>query len=581
MRKLTLENSRLKRAHEWSRRQLVQFQDLRTQRWLMAAGAHYSDKGADGPAVPLPLMAMALNIYSQALVSKNPAALCLPQDPQKKREAKLFEVDLNRQFEEMELAVQLERCVREALISVGILLVGLAQTDQIKVGKKKYVVGKPFVANVGLDDFVIDMGCKCFDQAYFMGHRYRLPIQAIKESGQYKNVEDLQETIWRGGNEQGNDKVAQMTRDGEMVEQPLYPLTDLWDIYCPYTGVIQTWRCDENGYMIGDEPIWERDYTGPKFGPYLILGLGEVPDNPMPLPPAALWQDPIQLMNDVQNKIGNQARRQKDILGVPQNSYDDAQAAVRTEDGDVIKLDNPQGLVKTPLWGVNRELLAYGLTLDGMVNKVLGNLNLLGGLGAESPTATQDEMLSGSANKTLESMQRTVYGWTQRVMQAIGYYHFYDPLRKNPIQIKIPGTSVEWTEESAYDPDANFDEYDIKIVPYSMQDKSPQQRLQFMFMVLDKMAPYAGLAAQQGKLPNIPAILEDAARYGGVKETTGWWTTGEPVGSATDSENNTTPGQLPMAQSSTRKYVRENRSAATGSGTNMQIAQMLSGGQSQ
>lgn len=55
------------------------------------------------------------------------------------------------------------------------------------------------------------------------------------------------------------------------------------------------------------DPIRIVDWEGPESGPFCILGFSEVPDQTMPLAPAATWYDLHNMINVLYRKMRRQA----------------------------------------------------------------------------------------------------------------------------------------------------------------------------------------------------------------------------------------------------------------------------------
>lgn len=62
-----------------------------------------------------------------------------------------------------------------------------------------------------------------------------------------------------------------------------------------------------------------------------------------------------------------------------------------------------------------------------MMSYIAGNLDVLGGLSAQSDTLGQDRILNQSANQRINDMQSRVYSFTTKVIEALGWYVWNDP----------------------------------------------------------------------------------------------------------------------------------------------------------
>ena len=82
------------------------------------------------------------------------------------------------------------------------------------------------------------------------------------------------------------------------------------------------------------------------------------------------------------------------------------------------------------------------LELEQEFKMYAGNLDLLGGLSAQSETASQDKLLAGQANKLLDAMQRRVLAFTKQVVKSLAWYLWNDPFINMPLTRRVPGVRL-------------------------------------------------------------------------------------------------------------------------------------------
>ncbi len=128
------------------------------------------------------------------------------------------------------------------------------------------------------------------------------------------------------------------------------------------------------------------------------------------------------------------------------------------------------------------------------------------------------------------------------------------------------------------DRENDFLEYNVDIQPYSMQFKSPSQKLQQLRTILAEMIlPFIPMMQAQGATLNFEALLKTTADLGDIEELNDIITyanpqikQGDPVGQP--------PAKAPVTS---RTNVRVNRSTTSNSNRDKIIAQAAMGGRAQ
>jgi hypothetical protein len=188
-------------------------------------------------------------------------------------------------------------------------------------------------------------------------------------------------------------------------------------------------------------------------------------------------------------------------------------------------------------------------------------------------------------------MQQAVVSFAKNVVTDIGQYMFEDPELNMSLEKSDPNNVVTVVEQwSAEQIEGDFFQYNIDLVPYSMQDKSPQETLAFVQQIITGVAvPLLPLLQQNGITINFEELFKLYAKYGNTPELidvltfqSGETEPQEPQGgSRTTQSPNTTRTNVRVNRSGATKSGRENALAQTliGSGTNNQAAQTAVRGQ--
>ena len=509
---------RLLEAARHSRKQLQPFRKHRFDAIQQYVGYNYSDTGAR-EIVPANLLELAVSIYVRQLVAANPQVLISTPHRELKASAVNRELAINHLIKEIRLQKTIEEFVLDAMFSVGIVKVGMVKSGVIEIEGFPYDVGQPYAGVVSLDDWVVDMSAKRYEEAAYSGNRYRVLYDEIMESDAYMNTEKLQPTLKKEMNIEGEQKAESISQGTAQYDRDEYQdYVDLWDYWLPKEGLIITVPADDGNEHA--QPIRIVEWAGPESGPYHLLGFGEVSDSIMPLSPVALWRDFHDLSNEIFRKLGRQAKRQKESLVYQGTSAEDAERQVNSLDGEAIREDTPGATRVLTYGGPNQINLAFLMQMMNMFNRFSGNLDTLGGLAAQSETLGQDKLLTESASKRVQAMQDRVTGVVKEVISSLSWQLVNDPLIQLPLTKRIPGVdqSIDFVF-SAESLEGDFDDYNYDIEPFSMQYKSPATRLNTINVLMQNtVIPAIPMMGEQGIQINWDGYMRMVAKLTGMVE---------------------------------------------------------------
>jgi hypothetical protein len=570
---------RLKTAVDLNFKRMQPYRESRFKFIQQYVGYHYSKKGLKS-RIPVNMMAQAVIIYIQKLVSSNPKAFVTNFNSQLRNSAVNLGLAMDQSIREIEYKSTLQKVILDALFGFGVVKKGVALQSKVEFNGFTHDVGQVFVDHTSIDDFVFDMAAKRWDQCSFMGNKYRLPCDFAIESGQFdpdilKKMYRLKTLEFRKTNESGGDYETEgLSRDaGGSSEEEFLDYFEMIDIWLPYHGKVLTMPYASSEAYWG-APLREADWMGPESGPFNILSFHDVPDQILPLPPAALWMDLHELGNKIFRMLGKQAERSKTILAVARGGGKDAEKILEAADGEAIGVTSPEKCQEYKFGGVDNVGLAFFLQLKELFSYYAGNLDTLGGLGAVTDTVGQDKLLSESSNEMVNGMRDRVYDFTKRDFKDISWYLWYDPLTEIPFTKPITGTNINidyvYTDE---DKEGDYLDYNFNVVPYSMQEDTPTTKLAKLSEVFNTFMPILmPMMQQQGIMVNAQNFLDIIARYSNLPElnhilmfASGQSQEGEPIGT-------------PASKTTKRTYERINRPGATiGGKTQAMMTALLSG----
>jgi len=566
----------LRRSVTESYRALAPFRRNRIESIKEHVGKHYSDDGA-GHEVPLPYMALAADTYHWTLSSRVPQVMITPRRnfalrPQSER----MEQALNHLFQhEINAYWSFSRATRNAIFGMGMMKCGTVPKYQVEIEGFQHDIGQFFADPVSIDDWVHDRRAKTYEQVTFAGNFYELPYQLVMEDPYFTNKDGLKPTSRFDTNElDGGERKAQEISRGDSWTPDAgewMPMVKLLDLWLPMTGrepLFITIPVAEG------KPLHVEEWTGPERGPYHLLGFGDVPDQIMPLPPAALWMDMHKFANALFRKAKQQALRQKTVTVYRGSAADDAAREQKASDGTMLLADDPDGIRELVRGGADPRTIALIIQSRDLFSWLAGNLDTLAGLSPQADTAAQENLLNTNAGKRFEQMQYSVYVFQHDVMKDGAWYTYNEPLIEYPTIHRVPGTDIAipqaWTPD---DREADFIEHEFSIDPNSLVFQTPGGKLRRLTEVWERFViPMMPQLEARGITPKVETLLKLIAKYSNLPEIEEILDFGQPPMEAGGGSHERT-----MAPNTTRTNVRINRPGGTRSGRDAAMMQTLMG----
>lgn len=502
----------LQNSIEPSLKQLEPFRNELAKALKSYTGPHYG--GNDGPNRPVNMLQLGVESLLQQLSSRSPQVLCTTHKPELKSAAVELELAMNQVLKKMKFEQEHRLWVLSAIFLVGIMEVGLDVVDSPEIDGEELPITDIFCETIMFDDFVFDTTAKKWDrrQVAFWGHKYRMSLEEAKNDKSFNSeARKALKPVETGGDRNKTENLSKSGNRGE----PFTEMCEIWQIFVPEENEVVTFSVDG-----GDIPLKTVKWRGPKHGPYHMIGFNPVLNNIMPLSPVANWIDLDDLENKLYTKLGQQASRQKTIGVTDLQGVQDGQNIIKTSDGDVIAVGNPNSFKEASFGGVNQQTLGFALNVKAMANFVMGNLETQMGLGTSAGTLGQEQMIKQAANVRIGSMQGVLLTATEGILRDIAFYLHHHPTIELSIEREIPGTELKipitWPRrDDGYgneldSREGEYDEYAISIEPYSMTEVSPGQRAQLLRQIWrEDILP----AVQLGIQPDVNAYINQLAKY--------------------------------------------------------------------
>ena len=572
--KLSTDVEQLSKAVGYSRKCLAVYRTNRIDILRQLVGNHYSDSGADDK-VPINLLELAINIYMQRLAAQAPQAEVTTDYPQLKEICTRTEISGNQLLEDMKLGDTLQMAVMGGIICQGIIKTGL-NLENVEVGGETLQSGKAFAAYVSMDDWVQDMTASDDEGSQYEGNFYYTTVdEAEKMFPAYENKFEEIDRQTQGNEDKAHD-ISESAGEGQREE--FRPRVRLLDLYLRKQKIVL--RCSTNDD--DTDPIREVlaivDWSKRKRGPYHKLAFMKIDNNAMPVAPAMHWRDIHDLSNRLFRKLGRQADRQKTITGVRAGGDQDGNRVVEANDGDVIKLDDPQATKEYKYGGISPESLGFLVMVRDLFSYMAGNLDVLGGLGPQSETLGQDRLLSASASMRIQKMQKTTITFVRDIIEDVFMYMWEDPLY-NPVVTKRVKGFDDISVQVPFGPEERQGEFlrlNIDIEPYSMQHTTPEAKLQGLRTIFTEfVAPFLPMMQAQGVTLDMEMLFRKIGKLGNIPELNDIIIYANPIHEPQPMQ----PAGKPAT--TTRRYERVNRPGATNAGKSTILQNALFGGKPQ
>ena len=536
------------------------YREKRKEHLEAFVGSEYGDEQREDAhnyrATIMNLMNQTANTYTYALAANNPRILCTSEHEALTGFARNFQAGVNLLLSEIKFDRTMRRLVMDAFFSVGIAKVFFAATGtQVEVPNpnvpkepgfdaspeewSSYLSaqniwmdpGKPFVERVSLDHFTFDTTVTEWEKIRYATHDYRVPYEVALDDPRFD-----QEVLKRAGpsskyqdrNDVPEGEVSEdipgfnsatSGKDGDPDE--MEDMITLCDVWLPFERGGPRWAVTIPNAP-SHKPLLYDKWTGPENGLFHYLSFGDVPDMILPSTPSMNLISLHELVNSLLRKAARQAENEKTIL-VAQGDPTDAENVTGAHDMKVQMVSNVDNLKEVTFNGNYEKKLAFAQIMEGIHSRAAGNLDAMAGLGPQSPTAKQDSLIHDAVSKREAQMQHSVVKFVEEVTRDLGWMLWMDQTKSMRGSYRLPGLDhpipLEWKPE---DREGEFNQYQIKVEPYSMAYKSPSERMQQLIGITQSfIAPLMPLI--QSGVIDIQRVIATVAELGDIPRITEWF----------------------------------------------------------
>lgn len=575
-------NNKADRRHlvemvDHSRKQL---DDVRESRRKLLVRAKGSEWFPSDERTPLNQMAQQETAILQHLAGGSPRALVVPGGDGTEAAAYEQTLAINKVAERLNLRKKFRRLVQDALYGIGICRIGMVPDRTISLRETfpeldeegEVEIGRLTMDVISLESWVHDCEADTIEEVQFCGHAYWVAKEDIGKYLPGVSQADLEIEEKRWIDEQGHEMAGAISRgvDGK----GLTGFTDkywLWDLWVPQSMQIVTTPVNGTGDIAHVRPWQSRP-----GGPYLFLYYRELPDQAIPI---SIMAD-VALVHDSLNstfrKLIDQTREAKTVLGFKPGHEDDAGRIRDAKSREIIQMRDPTAVQEFNFNGPSQEILAMLLQLRELASIIGGNTDVLGGLGAQAPTATQEQMVSTQASGKIQLHEVDTADFQVELFEAIRWYLYHEQIEPIAITKEVAGTDLRIP--STYDPlkvPGQFDSYQLSIEPYTDIYRSPEKRFESLLTLWERLIMPGVQLGVVDATPDMLALLDIAAQYLDLPEIRQLLRVVTP-----EEQMMASPGEARQSPTTTRNYVRRSAPGPTRSGNAMQALTMMGSGSS-
>lgn len=409
---------------------------------------------------------------------------------------------------EIEYREAFRAAVLDAIMYLGAIKIGMCPGSDIEWGGHTHQAGQVYADVIDPDDLIFDVGARRASDLFYIGNKYRLPLNYIRKSGLFKNFEKLKPLTKVFSNESPEAIAKSEVSDTEY--QEIYEMAEVYDVYMADTGVLLTLPAEDQG-----EKFLRKVEFLPEGGPYELLAFHNFPGSVLPIPPAYNALDLDEAINRLARRLDAQVKGQKSFMAYEAGAEEDMQKINLVKDTGSVKVLDISKIKEINLGTPQQDSIAVAQWYINQFSEQQGNLNTLGGVKSEAKTLGQEKMLATQAQGPVEDMYNSVHAFAKRVERKMAWYLMADPFIQIPMIKEIPG--VKGGLSLIYDNqtrDGDFLDYNFEIEPYSMQGKTPQEAYQQLLSAINQVViPFLEPAAQQGMTVDVQRVISATSKY--------------------------------------------------------------------
>ena len=291
----------------------------------------------------------------------------------------------------------------------------------------------------------------------------------------------------------------------------------------------------------------EKEFYGHPDGPYVLFDAYYMPDEAWPLSPMVAVEDQNRDLNVHARSMGRSAARRKSFVLVEASQTDAGEKITNAEDGEVLPVKGITGNhVTVDIGGVTNDQYTYTEYIRNRLDRISGLTATVQGSVGGANTATEAQIASNGLENRTSYLMRKFMKAVQASLTRIGWLIYNTEGIIIPINRRDTDTGeifegLFFGGPSPTDAGATWDDFALKIKPFSMQAENPQER---RMRVVEFWQLIAGMMAQAPMMPWIrwANVARSIAEAYGMEDEVDEWVIWEMLGA------NGAPPQFPPSQ---------------------------------
>jgi hypothetical protein len=475
-------------------------------------GHHYTRETAKADEQTIvPTMYEMVETFVQKLVANNPRITSETEITWLKSFARRFGLAVNKRLAQIKFECSLQDTVLDACFGMGWMKIHNGESYPLDYGGDYGVInpGLPTACNTSDDDVFWDSTAARYGECRFVGDFYRVSLDALQDDNEIPlKVKQRLMPMYNNEAERDGQKLSRsMSQGNGATAEFLTPMVELMDVFLCHERRVVTLVKDQPSMP----PLRVAKWTGCEQGPYRYLSLTKVPGQIQALAPAMVLTSLHRIVNMCWLKNADQADRQKTVYGYPPSGVKDAERHKQAVDGEYIQMQNVDNVKIFSNGGPDGQTGAFAISALHAFKEGAGNLDTMAGLGPQADTYGQEKLLYGAASQREAKMLQQVLGFTADVVRDLGFLMFQDEFLEMDNYHEGPNKKLRvpypWQPGLR---EGSFDQYTLRVEPYSMMYVNPSQKFQG---ICDYLVNIRAVLMQFGDAIAIEEVDEMAAEY--------------------------------------------------------------------
>jgi hypothetical protein len=506
---------RLGKAIAYADKRMRSFRSQRIAMLREFAGPWWGPQGNDQREPLNTLFALAQSFLP--VMSIEPKAQADTDFDEKRRFARTMALALNSILRDMQFSGIVDDINLDAMFGPAITFTGLAAGEYRGMDEIRGSTHDPdetFTETISPDDYVPDPFARRRCDMLYEADRIRIPRDWALAQKDLFDTAALEQLPKVGDNQGGQTKERAdgLSRPSEQEDDRAIDEIEAFRVWLPQERKIVGIRGDVEVQDATDW-LWERPYKYEE-SPYDQLGFMPMPDSTMPVPVMGIMFDLHTLINTILRKQARGAENFKQLLLYLLGREKDMNAILDARDLSAVGVADPKAFQSVQFNGADPEGFAVADKFREYANWVSGNPDAVGGLGKQSDTLGQDQMLWSNASAKLAFWRKRLLAVLTSIARKVAHHLWDDPLKEMVLADKLSGIPRAfrrvWRPEVR---EGDFEDYTITVQPHGMESETPEKRYQrTMDWVQRLVVPLAPLAAQQGMRVDVEALVRETGQ---------------------------------------------------------------------